>query len=133
MLTKAAEEIFGETECFSLPVADGGEGTLEAVVSATGGGFVEAWARDPMGNPRRTHYGVTGDGRAIIEMAAASGLPLVPPELRDPLRTTSFGTGELIRDALHIGGNGKRQLLRLDHTGTRDKTKHDPFCPFFRF
>lgn len=103
LLTKAAEEIFGETECFSLPVADGGEGTLEAVVSATGGGFVEAWARDPMGNPRRTHYGVTGDGRAIIEMAAASGLTLVPAEQRDPESASSYGTGELIQDALARG------------------------------
>ena len=84
-----------------VPMADGGEGTVTAMVAATGGELVEREVTGPLGDKVAAHYGILGDGRtAVIEIAAASGLALVPPERRNPMRTTSFGTGELIRDAL---------------------------------
>lgn len=102
LLTKAAQAVFGECTCMSLPVADGGEGTVEAVTAATHGKIVEAAVHDPLMRRITARYGVTG-GKAIIEMAAASGLPLLQEEERNPLHTTTYGTGELIMDALRRG------------------------------
>ena len=121
------------------PMADGGEGTVAAMVAATGGRILTADAFDPLGAPIRAHFGLLGSpagaglpgevglsgaiqgfngegaafsGRgkatAVIEMAAASGLSLVPPELRDPRRTTTFGTGKIILAALNAGA---RQIV----------------------
>ena len=87
-----------------VPMADGGEGTLAALVSACGGESIETQATSPLGDAITACYGILGDGRtAIVEMAAASGLALVPTALRDPMRSTTFGTGELIRAALDGG------------------------------
>jgi glycerate kinase len=87
-----------------VPVADGGEGTVEAMVNATRGRMVDASVTGPLGDRIPSSYGVLGDGRtAVIEMAAASGLALVPVDRRNPLLTTSYGTGELIRHALDAG------------------------------
>ncbi len=91
-------------EVVCLPVADGGEGMLEVLVAATGGEYVTAEVCDPLMRPIRSRYGISGDGRtALIEMAAASGLPLLSPEERNPMIATSYGTGQLIRDALERG------------------------------
>ncbi|MFN3988271.1 MAG: glycerate kinase [Rhodocyclaceae bacterium] len=87
-----------------LPVADGGEGTVEAMVAATGGHRRAVQVTGPLGETVEAGYGVTGDGAtAIVEMAAASGLGLVPPARRDPCVTTSRGTGELILAVLDAG------------------------------
>lgn len=97
-------EVFPDAVCIKIPMADGGEGTVAAMVAATGGNLVEVVVTGPLGEPVRACYGVTGDGRAaVIEMAAASGLALVAPHLRNPLKTTSYGTGELIKAALDAG------------------------------
>ncbi len=97
-------EIFPEAEYHLLPIADGGEGTVEAMVAATGGEIVRLQVSGPLGEQVGAFYGITGDRQtAVIEMAAASGLGLVPTELRNPLLTTSRGTGELIRHALDAG------------------------------
>lgn len=97
-------EIFPDADYIKLPIADGGEGTVEALVAATGGQVMEAEVVGPLGEKVKAFYGVCGDKRtAVIEMAAASGLALVPPELRNPLMTTSYGTGELIRMSLDAG------------------------------
>lgn len=103
LLTKAAVEVFGDVECASVPVADGGEGTAEAVVVAENGSWIKAEVLGPLMEPVPARYGRLDDRRAIIEMAAASGLPLVPSNKRDPLLTTSYGTGQLIRHALDMG------------------------------
>ena len=103
LLTRAAQEIFPDCECRCLEVADGGEGTTEAVLSAAGGRRMEAMVCDPLWERRKACYAALDGRRAVMEMAAASGLPLVPAELRDPRNTTSYGTGELIRDALDKG------------------------------
>ncbi len=97
-------EIFPDADYLKLPMADGGEGTVAAMVAATGGTLVSANVTGPLGEPVIARYGLTGDGKtAIIEMAAASGLALVAPVLRNPLKTTTYGTGELIKAALDAG------------------------------
>jgi glycerate kinase len=97
-------EIFPEAEILKLPVADGGEGTVEALVAATGGEIRKVRVSGPLGTPVEAFYGVCGNGRtAVVEMAAASGLAMVPPDRRNPLLTSSFGTGQLIRQALDDG------------------------------
>src|ERR1700677_753021 len=86
-----------------IPMADGGDGTLQAIVSATHGRLVKCRVRDALGRRIQSFIGLTGDGRAaVIEMALASGLALLKPRERNPLLTSSFGTGELIRAALDL-------------------------------
>lgn len=87
-----------------IPMADGGDGTVPAIVSCTAGRVVTRTVRDPLGRPVRASFGVTGDGTtAIVEMAAASGVALLKPCERNPMVTTTYGTGELIRHALKLG------------------------------
>ena len=100
---RAAEEVLGDVRVLGIPMADGGEGTAFAVTQAAGGGMISAMVHDPLMNTIEASYGMLEGGRAIIEMAAASGLVLVPEDRRDPLITTSYGTGELIRDAIEKG------------------------------
>lgn len=96
--------VFPDARYVCLPIADGGEGTVDAMVAATGGKRVSVDVSGPMGKKVNGFYGLTGDGKtAIIEMAAASGLMLVAPEARNPLLASSFGTGELIRHATDAG------------------------------
>lgn len=91
-----------ETLC--LPLADGGEGMLDLVVEATGGVYRHLTVTGPGGQPVAARYGVSDDGRtALVELASASGLPLLPVKERNPWLTTTYGTGELIRDALERG------------------------------
>jgi len=87
-----------------VPIADGGEGTVEALVAATGGRFETQTVRGPLGRPVDARWGVLGDGRtAVVEMAAASGLTLVPEGRRDPRVSSTFGTGQLLKAALDAG------------------------------
>ena len=103
LLTKAAKQVFPQCECIGVPVADGGEGTLDAVLSATGGSRVTVQVHDPLMRTMETAYGKMDGSRAIIEMSAASGLPLLSEAERNPAKTTSCGTGELIAAALKAG------------------------------
>lgn len=103
LLEKAAKEVFPACICESIPVADGGEGTVDAVIRAVQGQQIRVKAQDPLMQTRETYYGKLDENRAIIEMALASGYALVPAEKRNPLYTSSYGTGELIRDALDRG------------------------------
>lgn len=97
-------DIFPDAHYVKIPVADGGEGTVEAMVAATKGNIVRLKVTGPLGTQVEAFYGLSGDAStAYIEMAAASGLERVPAAQRDPLITTSFGTGELIRHALDKG------------------------------
>ena len=103
-MERGARAVFPDAEVAKVPIADGGEGTVEALVAATRGRLEERTVRGPLGEPVRARWGVLGDGEtAIIEMAAASGLPLVPKNRRDPRLTTTYGTGELVRAALDAG------------------------------
>lgn len=103
LLARAATDVFGDIEYSGVPVADGGEGTTDAVVAAEKGQWVEAEVCGPLMEKVRARYGRLDAHRAVIEMAAASGLTLVPLDRRDPLKATSYGTGELIRHALDQG------------------------------
>lgn len=113
-------EVFPDAEYVKVPVADGGEGTVQAMIEATGGRRVELQVTGPLGEPVHAFYGLTGgeEHMAVIEMAAASGLEMVPPQSRNPLRTTSYGTGELIRGALDAGA--RRFVLGVGGSATND-------------
>lgn len=111
--------VFPDCEVVEVPVADGGEGTMRAVVSATGGRIVRCRTCDPLSRLVDTEYGVLPDGvTAVVELASSSGLPLLSPSERDPLRTTTYGTGELIANALRRGY--RRFLLALGGSATND-------------
>ncbi|MDR9892177.1 glycerate kinase [Pseudenterobacter timonensis] len=112
-------DIWPDAEYVKLPVADGGEGTVEAMVAATAGRLVHVEVTGPLGAGVPAFYGVSGDERsAFIEMAAASGLERVPPSQRNPLKTTSWGTGELIRHALDSGV--KHIIIGIGGSATND-------------
>ncbi len=96
-------------EVFTLPLADGGEGTVESLVEGTDGKLITLEVTGPLGRPVKAQYGILLDETvAVIEMASASGLPLVPPDKRDPMHATTYGTGELIADAIN---KGCRQII----------------------
>ena len=108
-----------DAELMLIPLADGGEGTVEALVRATNGRILRTPATDPLGNGIDSFFGVLGDGEtAVVEMAAASGLPLVPEDRRNPMLTTTFGTGELIRAALDAGC--EKLILGVGGSATND-------------
>lgn len=98
------KQVFPEWQYVKCPVADGGEGSVEALVDASNGQHVNTMVSGPLGEPHQAFYGVSGDGTtAFIEMAAASGIELVPADKRNPLIATSYGTGQLISHALDRG------------------------------
>ena len=102
-----------------VPMADGGEGTVEALVTATEGRYLESRVRGPLGELITARYGILGDGRcAVIEMAAASGLELVPADRREPGFTTTYGTGQLMRAAMEQGV--ARLIVGLGGSATND-------------
>jgi glycerate kinase len=102
-----------------VPIADGGEGTVEAMVVATGGTYESRTVRGPHGEPVTARWGVLGDGTtAVLEMAAASGLTLVPEGRRDPRLTSTFGTGELLLAAMDAGH--RRIVLGIGGSATND-------------
>lgn len=108
-----------DAETILIPVADGGDGTLAALIDTTGGAYREATVTGPLGDQRVARWGVMGDGEtAIIEMALASGLALIPDERRDPLRATTYGTGELMRAAMDEGY--RRIIVGLGGSATND-------------
>jgi glycerate 2-kinase len=102
-----------------VPMADGGEGTVAALVAATGGSYHTVTVTGPLGEPVAASFGLLGDGRtAALEMASASGLWLVPPALRDPLRATTRGTGQLLLAALEAGA--RRVIVGIGGSATND-------------
>lgn len=118
-MAAGVHDAFPGADTLQVPVGDGGEGTVEAMVRATGGRRVPAQVTGPLGEPVQAFYGILGDGRtAVVEMAAASGLALVPPERRDARRTTSQGTGELIAAALQA--RPQRLIIGIGGSATND-------------
>ena len=108
-IDEGIRRVLPQAETVTVPVADGGDGTLEALVDSTGGRTVTSEVTGPMGGNVQAQWGALGDGQtAVIEMARAVGLVLVPPEKRSPLQATTYGVGELIRHALD---NGFRKLI----------------------
>ncbi len=103
LLTKAAHEVFGPCETLGVPVADGGEGTTDAVILARHGKKLFATVHGPLMEPEKAYYGKLSETEAVLEMAQASGLPMVPEDKRNPLNTSTIGTGELVLAALEAG------------------------------
>lgn len=102
-----------------IPMADGGEGTVQSLVDATRGKFLECMVTAPLGEKVKAVYGMLGGGRtAVMEMAAASGLPLVPRDRRNPLLTTSYGTGEMLLHALRSGA--REIIIGIGGSATND-------------
>lgn len=118
-IQRGFSEEFPQAQYTLVPIADGGEGSVDAVIEAMQGQSIEKIVRSPLGSFVNAKYGITGDGKtAVIEMSAASGLMLVPIDKRNPLMTTSYGTGELIADALDKGI--KHIILGLGGSATND-------------
>lgn len=105
LVKQAAADVSPEIAVAAVPMADGGEGTVDAVLAFSDAEEVHAEVHGPLMDSVDAKYALFSDGRALVEMASASGLTLVPEDKRDPLEATSFGTGELIRDALDRGAS----------------------------
>ena len=113
------KKFYPHADYVRIPMADGGEGTVQSLVDALKGKVVEQNVTAPLGNKIQAFFGISGDNQtAVIEMAAASGLHLVSPAQRNPLKTTSFGTGELIKAALDLGV--KKIILGIGGSATND-------------
>lgn len=118
-IAAGARRAWPEAEVLELPVGDGGEGTLEALVTATGGTYETHRVTGPLGEPVEARLGLLGDGETVfVEMAEASGLSRVPRERLDPRRATTRGTGELIRAAVRTGR--PRLLIGIGGSATND-------------
>lgn len=120
-LARGFQRVIPQLEAVLLPVADGGEGTTEALVSATGGQLFEQVVTDPLGRPITAQWGLLGgqtEPMAVIETAAASGLHLLTLDERNPCLTSTFGTGELVRAALDAGV--RRFIIGLGGSATND-------------
>lgn len=118
-MEKGIKEADSAAEVIKVPMADGGEGTVDSLVDATQGQRVIVEVTGPLGNKISAYYGILGNGTtAVIEMAKASGLEIVEKKKRNPMITTTFGTGELIRDALDH--NVKEIIIGLGGSSTND-------------
>ncbi len=122
-IAEGVRRVQPDAELDLIPMADGGEGTVDALVAATNGKFHATPVTGPLGEPVDARWGMMGEGTegepptAVVEMAAASGLPLVG-ERRDPMRTTTYGTGELVRAALEAGA--RRIIVGIGGSATND-------------
>jgi glycerate kinase len=116
---QGVREIFPEAEIVKIPMADGGEGTVQCLVNVTGGEILKEKVIGPLGGEVLAHYGILRDKKtAIIEMAEASGLTLVPENKRNPLITTTYGTGQLIKAALEQGC--RKMVIGIGGSATND-------------
>ena len=118
ILTREARKVFGDVTTVSVQIADGGEGTLETLVDQTKGEYIRQLVLDPLGREIESGFGKLYESTAIIEMAKASGLPLLKKEERNPLRASTYGTGQLIRAALDQ--NFKHIYIALGGSATND-------------
>jgi len=118
-IEQGIREIFPEAEIVKIPMADGGDGTVQCLVNATGGKILREKVTGPLGNEVLASYGILGDKKtAVIEMAEASGLTLVPENKRNPLITTTYGTGQLIKSAL--GQGCRKMIIGIGGSATND-------------
>lgn len=119
-MERGIKKVISNAQCIKVPMADGGEGTVEALVYGTKGKIKKVFVTGPLGKEKvSASYGILGNGkRAIIEMAEASGIQLVERNLRNPLLTTTYGTGELILDAINNGV--KHIIIGIGGSATND-------------
>jgi len=118
ILTREAYRFFPDAECISLPVADGGEGTIHALLSIFGGEEIEKTITGPTGEPVQSSYARLPDGRCVVEMAKCCGLNMVSDKNRNPMYLTSYGLGEMIAHALRDGA--EEILIGLGGSATND-------------
>ncbi|NQU38683.1 MAG: glycerate kinase [Lentisphaerae bacterium] len=118
-IERGLRRALGDITVIKVPMADGGDGTAKTIVDATGGRMVRRTVAGPLGAPTKAAFGLSGDGRtAVIEMATASGLALLRPAQRNPMKTTTRGTGDLIGHALKLGVS--RLLVGIGGSATTD-------------
>ncbi len=118
-MDKGIKRIVADAEIIMVPMADGGEGTVEALTYGSHGQIMATEVTGPLGDKTTAKWGILGDGvSAVVEMAAASGIILVPVERLNPLVTTTYGTGELIRAALHAGC--RKLIIGIGGSATND-------------
>ena len=118
-IEKGVKSVFYDAETIKIPLADGGEGTVQCLVNATDGKILQQEVINPLGKKINASYGILGDQKtAVIEMAEASGITLISPEERNPLITTTYGTGQLIREALNQGCC--RMIIGIGGSATND-------------
>ena len=117
-IESGARRVFPDAEILSLPLADGGEGTLETLVEGASGFFKSTRAQNALGTPIEALWGILPDGRAVIEMARAAGLPLIEPQQRNALAASTYGVGQLIKAALDAGC--REFLIGLGGSATTD-------------
>jgi glycerate kinase len=118
-ITIGIQAVYPQAEIQVIPIADGGEGTVQALVTATGGEIIPQTVMGPLDQTVQAFYGMLGDGKtAVIEMAACAGLPLLKPEQRDPRITTTYGIGELICAALDRGS--RSFIIGIGGSATND-------------
>ncbi|MCK4418533.1 glycerate kinase [Candidatus Aerophobetes bacterium] len=119
IIEEGIKRVFPQVEVIKVPLADGGEGTIEAILEARGGKVISQEVASPLGERIKAHFGILDDGfTGIVEMAQASGLSLVPQSQRNPLLTTTYGTGELIKATLDRGC--KRIIVGIGGSATVD-------------
>lgn len=118
IIKNAIKEIDGEIDVIVSPMADGGEGTVETLVESQKGKYIVSDVTGPLGEKVKARIGIIGGNTAIIEMASASGLALIPKEKRNPMETTTYGTGELIKKALNIGC--RKVIIGIGGSATTD-------------
>lgn len=115
---KGIRRVFTDAEAIVYPLADGGEGTVQALAKGLGGRLEKVKVTGPLGEPVICEYGIVEEKTAIIEMAGAAGITLVQPELRNPLNTTTYGVGEVIKDA--IGKGCRHFIIGIGGSATND-------------
>ena len=117
-IERGIKNVYSNADIIKIPVADGGEGTVDALVLGTNGTYEEVEVVGPLGNKVLAKYGILNENIAVIEMAAASGLTLINKEELNPLITTTYGTGQLIKLAMEKGI--RKIYLGLGGSGTND-------------
>lgn len=118
-MERGIKKVDSSIRCIHVPMADGGEGTMQSLVDATGGMIHPLKVKGPLGNEVDAYYGITGDGNTgVLEMASASGIQLVTPEERNPMVTTTYGTGQLIKACLDHGVS--KLLIGIGGSATND-------------
>lgn len=115
---KGIRRVFTDAEAIVYPLADGGEGTVQALAKGLGGKLEKVKVTGPLGEPVICEYGIVEEKTAIIEMAGAAGITLVQPKLRNPLNTTTYGVGEVIKDA--IGKGCRHFIIGIGGSATND-------------
>ena len=115
---KGIKRVLPGANCIKIPMADGGEGTVQSLIDGIGGEIIRKRVIGPIGQKVFARYGLLSNGTAVIEMAEASGLPLVTTRQKNPTKTTTFGTGELIIDAINKGA--KKIIIGIGGSATND-------------